>query len=208
MQMTWLGTIEAMAQWVVQRSGYLCVSSLSFCSPPVAFSLALAFSFLVMGILDPLRRRVGAVQGEAAGAGRRGPKAAQGVLTQLGGALETKNDVKRGHIAENLLHAGYRSPNALRLFFAFRLIGMVAIPVLVLGWSLTTGRRQLVQRAVVLGCRCRHCLCAARPLAVEKGAPPQGAASSSPAGRPRPDGRLHGGRPRTECEHSESCGRD
>ena len=102
-----------------------------------AFALALALSFLVLGILDPLRRRVGAVRGEGLEA-PGGPRASR-VLEQIGGALETKDESKRGHVAESLLHAGYRSPNAVRLFFALRFLGVAAMPALVLGWWLTTG---------------------------------------------------------------------
>ncbi len=110
--MTWLAQVQATLNAWLADPGVLRLVFVVLLAA-VAFTLALALSFLVWVIIDPLRRRVGAMRvegGEAIGA----PKGPRRSDTDWAAFLKQKSESKRGHIAESLLHAGYRSPNAVR----------------------------------------------------------------------------------------------
>jgi tight adherence protein C len=104
----------------------------------LVFVAGLGISLLVIGFINPLRRRIGAVKGPTV---KAEASSAEVMMGRLGGVLQSKEGAKRdSNIARQLRYAGYRSPNALRLFFAFRLLALVAMPLLVFGVALTSGR--------------------------------------------------------------------
>jgi tight adherence protein C len=102
----------------------------------LVFIAGLAISLLVFALTNPLSKRVGALRGTSAGSHSRASEAAN-AIGRLGGVLQSKEGAKRdSNIARQLQYAGYRSPNALRLFFGFRLLGVVLIPVLIFAATL------------------------------------------------------------------------
>ena len=94
------------------------------------FMLGLAVSTLVSGASDPLRRRLRLVQG--------GGHASEGSARVLGQFVDStapyilpKNDRERTRTRDRLIHAGYRSPTALTIFYALKTLLGVAIPIAV-----------------------------------------------------------------------------
>ena len=100
----------------------------------LAFLLGLAIALLIGGLLDPLKQRVGAVKNEQAARVDSAGSVA-GILNRIGGILSPKKGKKRTNITRQLELAGYRSANAFRFFFAFRLIGVIGVPLILLTWA-------------------------------------------------------------------------
>jgi tight adherence protein C len=92
--------------------------------------LGLAVFTLVSGAADPLRRRLRLVQGDG--------QATAGSAQTLGQLVDStapyllpKNDRERTRTRDRLIHAGYRSPTALTVFYALKMLLGVAIPIAV-----------------------------------------------------------------------------
>ncbi|MCE8032448.1 type II secretion system F family protein [Billgrantia tianxiuensis] len=98
------------------------------------FSLLVALVLLVMGLSDPLRRRLKHLEASAEATAGHG-QAGEGGLTQwlgpMGEKLVPDNEEVRSRIATELRHAGKRSPSAVNLFYGIRLLLTVG-PVLLL----------------------------------------------------------------------------
>ncbi|MFC3283396.1 type II secretion system F family protein [Litchfieldella rifensis] len=102
------------------------------------FALMIALLLLVMGLSDPLRRRLRGLEAEAATASNAGgmAKASESGLSQWLGPMgerliPTQEDV-RNRIAQRLRRAGKRSPGALNVFYGARLALTVLPPLLLL----------------------------------------------------------------------------
>ena len=109
-----------------------------------AFLMAVAVVLLLSGLANPVKKRVDVVKdGDAAR--RDETQGAERVVGQLGQVLlPNKGGSKKvGNIAKKLQYAGFNGPNASRLFFGARLISVVVLPALVLGFSLLSGRVSL-----------------------------------------------------------------
>jgi tight adherence protein C len=97
-----------------------------------AVVLGLGVAFLVLNASDPIRRRVGT--------GRVERKSEKGrtlvwINTMLGPVAHyvlPQDEIERSKINEKLVHAGYRSPNAVQNFYSIKTILAVALPVIVL----------------------------------------------------------------------------
>ncbi len=103
-------------------------------SAATIFILALGLSNLIMNMTSPVRRRMGLVQDDQPSKGRlmmfvstaMGPVAAY-VLPQ--------KDDERDDMTQKLARAGFRSPQALQIFYLSKSLLAVALPMLVLiGW--------------------------------------------------------------------------
>jgi tight adherence protein C len=103
--------------------------------------MALAVALLLSALTDPVKKRVGLVTKDQTGSSPEGHGASR-LVSELGGVLLPKasGGKKAGNIAKQLRYAGYNSPNAIRVFFGARLIGVVIGPLLVMGWALTSGQ--------------------------------------------------------------------
>ncbi|UYG05261.1 type II secretion system F family protein [Halomonas sp. LR3S48] len=99
------------------------------------FTLLVALALLVMGLSDPLRRRLRHLEASAEMAAGQG-KVDEGGLVQwlapMGEKLVPGKEEVRSRIAEELRHAGKRSPSAVSLFYGIRLLLTVVPPLLLL----------------------------------------------------------------------------
>lgn len=98
-----------------------------------AFLFALGVSFLVLAATDPVRRRLGRMAG--------GTEAGGQLATRILKALEPVNrfllpskEGERGRVDRRLMYAGFRSPNALPLFYATK-TGLALVFLLVVVMS-------------------------------------------------------------------------
>lgn len=96
------------------------------------FSLLIALTMVVMGVSDPLRRRLRSLE---ANTGEQSTPAPSGMTEWLGPMGErlvpTKEEI-RSRIALDLRRAGKRSPGAMNLFFGVRLLLTVVPPLIML----------------------------------------------------------------------------
>ena len=96
------------------------------------FALLIAVMLVVMGVFDPLRRRLRHLEVSAATAGSAAGGAGIGQwLGPMGERLVPTEEEARSRIARDLRRAGKRSPGAVNLFFGVRLLFTV-VPALLL----------------------------------------------------------------------------
>lgn len=101
------------------------------------FFLSLALAMLAGAFFDPVKRRIGSVQ-EAETDDRATARPHFAILQTIGRYIAPKAEDKKAAVVQRLEHAGFRSPRALTVFFALKLLGFVLVPallVLVLGLS-------------------------------------------------------------------------
>ncbi|GGX82932.1 hypothetical protein GCM10007160_08070 [Litchfieldella qijiaojingensis] len=102
------------------------------------FALMIALLLLVMGLSDPLRRRLRGLEAEAATAsagGGAGKATGSGVgqwLGPMGERLVPSKEEARSRMAQRLRRAGKRSPGAASVFYGARLALTVLPPLLLL----------------------------------------------------------------------------
>jgi len=98
------------------------------------FILGLGISILIVNLTNPVRRRMGLVED--------GPPAKSRVMmfvtTAMGpvaGYVLPQKDRERDDMTQKLIRAGFRSPQALQVFYVTKSLLIVALPMLVLiGW--------------------------------------------------------------------------
>jgi tight adherence protein C len=96
------------------------------------FALSMGASALTVAVADPLRRRLGRVSG---GGEDRAPSTATGIadlLRPIFPYLIPKKEGERSRVGKLLMHAGFRTPVALPLYYASKAALMIALPLLVL----------------------------------------------------------------------------
>jgi len=98
------------------------------------FILTLGVSNIVTSLADPLRRRLGRLSSHERQDTSRAETIAA-ALQPLSALIMPKKDWERSKVSRQLVLAGYRSSNALTLFYASRALLMILLPVLVLGAS-------------------------------------------------------------------------
>jgi tight adherence protein C len=92
--------------------------------------MALGVFYIVMGASDPIRRRLTHFQGvEELGDGRRvfSINTILGPVTQY---VVPSEALERSKMTEKLTHAGFRSPNALQMFYSIKALLTVALPLI------------------------------------------------------------------------------
>ena len=96
-----------------------------------AFAFSLGLAALVFTLASPLRRRVARLSNEEAEKASVSASLADLVrpYTQY---LVPQQEKERSKIVRTLAHAGFRSPNALPLFFAAKAVLLIALPLMVL----------------------------------------------------------------------------
>ncbi|WP_250148326.1 type II secretion system F family protein [Halomonas jincaotanensis] len=105
------------------------------------FALMIALLLLVVGLSDPLRRRLRGLEAEtaaaSAGGGGGASKPTGAVFGQwlgpMGERLVPTEEDARNRIAQRLRRAGKRSPGALNVFYGTRLAMTVVPPLLMMG---------------------------------------------------------------------------
>jgi tight adherence protein C len=90
-------------------------------------------SLLVMGLRDPLQRRLGLIKhGHAGGYGQETPSNLQLMLEKVGQRFTSAEHDKASSTRSLLIHAGYRSPAALQVYWSVR----VLTPLILVGVTL------------------------------------------------------------------------
>lgn len=95
------------------------------------FILSLGVSNLVTSLADPLRRRLGRLTSHERHDTSRADTIAA-ALQPLSALIMPKKDWERSKVSRQLVLAGFRSSNALTLFYASRALLMILLPVVVL----------------------------------------------------------------------------
>jgi len=110
----------------------------------IAFSLAIMF--LVQGFYDPVRRRVQDLV-DTEGRSLRRRSEIDRTLDPLAKYLLPNKGAERSKVSEKLIHAGYRTSNALTNFYALKVLGGVTfttIVIVALQWFPDVPRPQAV----------------------------------------------------------------
>jgi len=97
-----------------------------------AAALALGIVFIILGVADPVKRRLTHFHGsESLEEGRK----VFNIETLLGPVTQyvlPSEEMERSRVVTKLTHAGYRAPNALQVFYAIKAVLAITIPVIVL----------------------------------------------------------------------------
>jgi tight adherence protein C len=127
---------------------------LVFLSAATIFIMGLGVTILIMNLTSPVRRRMGLVED--------GPPAKDRLMmfvtTAMGPVASyilPQKDTERDDMTQKLIRAGYRSPQALQVFYVTKSLLVVALPMLVLiGWRWfpdVAGRSTLTYAMVASG---------------------------------------------------------
>jgi tight adherence protein C len=96
-----------------------------------AFALSMGLSAFVVGLLDPVRRRLG----QLSSGGNQQPSSAATLAGNLKGfanLITPRSERGRARVESLLIHAGYRSANAPTLYYGVKALLVLALPLLVL----------------------------------------------------------------------------
>ncbi|MFO7704355.1 MAG: type II secretion system F family protein [Halopseudomonas sp.] len=96
------------------------------------FALLIAVMFVVMGLSDPLRRRLRSLEASGGSGATNAQSGLWEWLGPMGERLVPSEEEAHSRIAQELRRAGKRSPGAINLFFGLRLLLLVVPPILVL----------------------------------------------------------------------------
>ncbi|MDI5987051.1 type II secretion system F family protein [Halomonas sp. M4R5S39] len=96
------------------------------------FALLIAVMLVVMGVSDPLRRRLRGLEASATGNGAAGDSGLGQWLGPMGERLVPTEEEARSRIARDMRRAGKRSSAAVNIFFGIRLLLTVVPPLLLL----------------------------------------------------------------------------
>lgn len=92
----------------------------------------LGIGFLALGLTDPIRRRLG--KNVPSGQTERG-RTLVWINTALGPVSKyilPQNEIERTRVTEKLVHAGFRSPNAVQNYYAIKIVLAIVLPAIVL----------------------------------------------------------------------------
>ncbi len=95
-----------------------------------AFALTMGLSAFVVGLLDPVRRRLGQL-----GSGNERPTATATMaesLSNFATFVTPRSDRERQRIERLLIHAGFRSPSARTLYYGIKALAVMVLPIGVL----------------------------------------------------------------------------
>jgi tight adherence protein C len=112
-----------------------------------AFALSMGLSAFVMGLIDPVRRRLGQLGSDA----NERPSVAATMaesLSNFAAFVTPRSNRERLRVERLLIHAGYRSPSARTLYYGVKALAVMILPMGVLLASpllptLTTNRLML-----------------------------------------------------------------
>jgi tight adherence protein C len=118
-----------------------------------AFALSMGASAFALAIADPLRRRLGRLTGAPDRPLSRAHDIAD-YIRPLFPYLLPRKDGERSRVGRLLMHAGFRSPAALPLYYGCKTLLMIALPLLVILTSaflprVTSGK--LMFAAMIMG---------------------------------------------------------
>jgi tight adherence protein C len=98
--------------------------------------LVLGLLSVALGLSDPLRRRLRAVAGAESPRRRTSGDTVAEFIAPLSDYILPQKDWERSQTTTKLVHAGYRSPNALTLFYGLKSLGGFVLPGLVVAAAL------------------------------------------------------------------------
>src|SRR6188508_2473267 len=105
------------------------------------FLFALGVSFLILATFDPVRRRLNAIATSSAGGGELAARVLA-LLEPVNKYLLPSKGAERGKMERKMMYAGFRSANALSLFYAVKtglallfLLGVVLASAWLPQWS-------------------------------------------------------------------------
>jgi tight adherence protein C len=96
-----------------------------------AFALAMGVSAFVMGVFDPLRKRLSKVGSDDSEIATLADRMSEG-LRPLANLIGPKKERERKRVGRLLMHAGYRSQNAHTLYFGVKALTILLLPCAVL----------------------------------------------------------------------------
>lgn len=96
-----------------------------------AFALTMGLSAFVVGLLDPVRRRLGQL-GSADGERPSVSASMAANLSSFAALVTPRSDRERQRVQRLLVHAGYRSANARTLYYGAKALAILILPVVVL----------------------------------------------------------------------------
>jgi tight adherence protein C len=109
----------------------------------VGFLVAMAASFVLRAMFDPVKARIDVAQGHESAASTSPLQ--MDWLKRIGSVILPKAEAKRRQTVDRLEQAGYRSPQALSIFFGVKLLAFVAVPVVVLALLIFVWGNSVVQ---------------------------------------------------------------
>jgi len=146
------GLIVLLQQWIddpqILRVVVIALISGTF----VIFGLGLGF--LVLSATNPIRRRLG---GNVAQPRKEKGRTLVWINTMLGpisSYILPKSEIERSRITEKLVHAGFRSPNAVQDFYASKAVLAVAFAVIFLFVARWIPNLTTQMQLVYTGCAC------------------------------------------------------
>jgi tight adherence protein C len=95
------------------------------------FALTLGLSAFAVGVLDPVRRRLGQMTSGNAPTASAADSMAEN-LRNFAGLITPKKERERLRVGRLLIHAGYRAPNAATLYYGVKALAIMVLPMLVL----------------------------------------------------------------------------
>lgn len=103
----------------------------------------LGVGLLVLGAMDPIRRRIGRDGSKPEARHGRTLVWIDSAVGPVARYIVPRNEIEKTKIVEKLVHAGFRSPNALQSFYALKIVLAIVLPSIFLfvsGWlpDLTT----------------------------------------------------------------------
>lgn len=95
------------------------------------FGLGIAIAMVLLGVSDPLRRRLLDLTGRAGKGEGAGTKLAR-TLEPVSDFILPSAEKERSEIRDQLVHAGYRAPNSLTIFYSVKTVLAISFPATVL----------------------------------------------------------------------------
>lgn len=96
-----------------------------------AFALTMGLSAFVIGLLDPVRRRLGQLSSGESGRPSTAAALADS-LSNFAALVTPRTERERVRVERLLIHAGYRSANARTLYYGVKALLAISLPLLVL----------------------------------------------------------------------------
>lgn len=96
-----------------------------------AFALTMGLSAFIVGLLDPVRRRLGQL-GSADGERPSVATSMAANLSKYAALVTPRSDRERQRVQRLLVHAGYRSANARTLYYGVKALAVMILPLAVL----------------------------------------------------------------------------
>lgn len=113
-----------------------------FIAGTVVTIFGLGVGYLLLGIFDPARQRLQKITlATASGLDVQPSQASrasvdiEAMMGPMGKYLLPNEDAERNSVTRKLIHAGYRSPNALQMFYSIKAVFAIGLPLLIYATS-------------------------------------------------------------------------